>query len=305
MYNICIILKKSRMKNLQKSSSWLSLIIIGLIILIAACQKQIDEVASNSNSKKLSIYLTDDPCNFDSLFVDIRYVEVKIDTSKRHRDDDQHGDDDDDGDDDHHHHDSFGFWDTLSINAGVYNILKLRNGLDTLLASGNIPAGKIRKIRITLGTNNAIVVSGIRKPLTLLAGTNSYVYVKIHKADEDDDIQSQSAIWLDFDVCKSIKQIGGQYYLKPFLKTFSNKKTGRVEGKVFPRAATAFVQIFNAADSGFAIPENDGKYKIRGLKTGVYKIKFYGHNGYFDTTISNITVQRNKETDVQTITLHN
>ena len=293
------------MKKLKKSYAYAGIILLSLAIFIAACQKQVDEPIANSDTKKVSIYLTDDPCNFDSLFVDIRYVEVKIDTSKRHRDDDHHGDDDDDGDDDHHHHDSYGFWDTLSINAGVYNILKLRNGIDTLLASGNIPAGKIRKIRITLGTNNSIVVGGVTKPLTLLAGSNNYVYVKIHKDDEDDDTPTQTAIWLDFDVCKSIKLISGRYYLKPFLKTFSNKKTGKVEGKVFPRAAAPFVQIFNATDSGFAIPENDGKYKIRGLKTGIYKIKFYGHNGYFDTTISNITVQRNRETDVQTITLHN
>lgn len=281
------------------------MILIGLAIFIAACQKQVDESIRNSDTKKVSIYLTDDPCNFDSLFVDIRYVEIKIDTSKKHRDDDDHGDDDDDGDDDHHNHDSYGYWDTLSINAGVYNILKLRNGLDTLLASGNIAAGKIRKIRITLGTNNSIVVGGVTKPLTLLAGTNRYVYVKIHKDDEDDHISTQSTIWLDFDVCKSIKQIGGQYYLKPYLKTFSNKKSGRVEGKILPRAALPFIQIFNATDSGFAIPENDGRYKIRGLKPGVYKIIFYGHNGYFDTTISNINVNRDRETQIQTITLHN
>jgi hypothetical protein len=293
------------MKKIKKGYTYIGIIFLGLVIFIAACQKQVDEPTNSVDSKKLSVYLTDDPCNFDSLFVDIRYVEVKIDTSKKHRDDDQHGDDDDDGDDDHHGHDSYGFWDTLNINAGVYNILKLRNGLDTLLATGNIPAGKIRKIRITLGTNNTIVVGGIRKPLTLLLSSNNYVYVKIHNEDEDDDIQNQSAIWLDFDVCKSIKQINGQYYLKPFLKTFSNKKTGRVEGKVFPRAALPFVQIFNATDSSFAIPENDGRYKIRGLKTGIYKIKFYGHNGYFDSTISNINVQRDRETQVQNITLHN
>jgi Domain of unknown function (DUF4382) len=293
------------MKNVKTTFAWLTLLFIGVAIFIGACQKQLDEPTNNSDTRKLSIFLTDDPCNFDSLFVDIRFVEVKIDTSKRHRDDDHHGDDDDDGDDDHHHHDSFGFWDTLSINAGVYNILKLRNGLDTLLASGNIPAGKIRKIRITLGTNNSIVVGGVSHTLLLLSGTNNYVYVKIHKDDEDDDISNQSAIWLDFDVCKSIRISGGQYFLKPFFKTFAMKKSGRVEGKVLPRVAIPFVKIFNATDSGFALPENDGKYKIRGLKTGVYQITFYGHNGYFDTTISNINVQRGRETDVQTITLHN
>jgi hypothetical protein len=293
------------MKNVKKRSALLAIILIGLVVFIAACQKQVDEPINNLDSKKLSVYLTDDPCNFDSLFVDIRYVEVKIDTSKKHDDDDHYGDNDDDGDDDHHHNDSFGKWDTLRINAGVYNILKLRNGIDTLLGSSNISVGKIRKIRITLGTNNAIVVSGIRKPLALLAGTNNYIYVKIHTEDEDDDIINQSAIWLDFDVCKSIKQIGSQYYLKPFLKTFSMKKFGRIEGKVLPKIAQPFVTIFNTADTATAIPENDGEYKIRGLREGIYKIKFTGTNGYFDTTISNIQIIKNKETDVQTITLHN
>jgi hypothetical protein len=293
------------MKNVKKISAWFGVLLLGLMLFIGACQKQIDESIPNSDTKKISIYLTDDPCNFDSLFVDIRFVEVKIDTSKQHGDDDHHGDNDDDGDDDHQHNDSFGFWDTLAINPGVYNILKLRNGLDTLLASGNIPAGKIRKIRITIGTNNSIVVGGISHPLLLSAGANNYVYVKIHSEDEDDDIPTQSAIWLDFDVCKSVRISGGQYFLKPFLKTFSMKKSGRVEGKVFPRAALPFVEIFNATDTGFAIPESDGKYKIRGLKTGIYKIKFFGHNGYFDSTISNINVQRGGETHVQNITLHN
>jgi Domain of unknown function (DUF4382) len=291
------------MKNVKKSAAWFGALMLSLIILVFSCQKQIDDtVNTNANGKKLSVYLTDDPCNFDSLFIDIKYVEVKIDTSKHH-DDDHHGDNDDDGDDDHHHSDGFGKWDTLSINAGVYNILKLRNGIDTLLASGNIPTGKIRKIRITLGSNNSIVVGGISHTLTLLPGTNNYVYVKIHSEDEDDDVVNQSAIWLDFDVCKSIRVNGGQYFLKPFLKTFSMKKFGRVEGKVFPRAALPFVKIFNATDSGLAIPENDGEYKIRGLREGIYKIKFSGSNGYFDTTISNIQVRKNKETEVQNITL--
>lgn len=292
------------MKNLKKPVRFLVVLILAIIVFFIACQKQIDNINNNTNTKKLSVYLTDDPCQFDSLFVDIRFVEVKIDTSN-HQDDDHHGDNDDDGDDDLHHHDSYGKWDTLSINAGVYNILKLRNGIDTLLGSGNISIGKIRKIRITLGTNNSIVVGGITKPLNLLSGSNKYVYLKIHKEDEDDDNTNQSAIWLDFDVCSSIKIIGGQYFLKPVLKSFSMKKSGRIEGKVLPAIARPIVKIFNPVDSGFAIPENNGKYKIRGLKAGTYKIKFLGFNGYLDTTISNIQVLKDRETEIATITLHN
>lgn len=293
-----------KIKNLKVIIGFTSILIFTVVTFFVSCQKQLDSANNNSSTKKLSVYLTDDPCQFDSLFVDIRFVEVKIDTSN-HQDDDHHGDNDDDGDDDHHHNDSFGKWYTLSIRTGVYNILKLRNGIDTLLATGNIPTGKIRKIRITLGTNNSIVVDRITRPLSLLSGSNNYVYLKIHKEDEDDDNTNQSSIWIDFDVCKSIKIINGQYFLKPFLKSFSMKKSGRIEGKVFPRGATPFVTIFNATDTATAIPEKDGEYKIRGLKEGAYKIKFSGFNGYFDSTISNIQVQKNRETEIPTIYLHN
>ncbi len=292
------------MKGFKNYAALFFFSILGLLLCLNACQKQIDAPANN-DVKKLSIYLTDDPCQYDSVFIDIRNVEVKIDTSKAHEDDDHHGDNDDDGDDDHSHHDAYGKWDTLAIRPGVYNILKLRNGIDTLLATGNISAGKIRKIRITLGTNNSLVKAGVTYSLNLSPGSNNYVYVKIHSEDEDDDIVGQSAIWLDFDVCGSIRFSGNQYYLKPFIKVFSMKKFGKIEGKVFPRIALPFVKIFNNTDSGFAIPENNGEYKIRGLREGTYSIKFKGSNGYLDTTIANIQVRKGKETHITDITLHN
>jgi Domain of unknown function (DUF4382) len=293
------------MKKFKKSIQSISILCLSIIVFFIACQKQIDATSNDQERRKLSVYLTDDPCQYDSVFIDIRFVEVKIDTTRKHDDDDHHGDDDDDMDDDHQHSDSFGKWDTLSIRPGVYNILKLRNGIDTLLATGNIPAGAIRKIRITLGTNNSVVKNGVTYSLSLLAGQTNYVYVKIHKECEDEISVGQTGIWLDFDVCESIKFKNGQYYLKPFLKVFSMKQFGKIEGKVFPRVALPFVKVYNAFDSASAIPENDGKYKIRGLREGVYTIKFIGSNGYFDTTLANIAVRKGKETEVPDITLHN
>jgi hypothetical protein len=173
------------------------------------------------------------------------------------------------------------------------------------LATGNIPAGKIRKIRITLGTNNSVVTGGVTHSLNLLAGITNYVYIKIHKEHEDEIGVAHSAIWIDFDVCASIIFRNGQYYLKPFLKVFSKKQFGEIEGKVFPRAALPFVKIFNSIDSASAIPEMDGRYKIRGLREGLYTIKFIGSNGYFDSSLTNIQVRKGQETEVPTITLHN
>ncbi len=277
---------------------------LSLALVVNACQKQANSQKNAKSSRQLSVYLTDDPCQFDSVFIDIRYVEVKLDTNTQHMDDDQFGDNDGDNDDDHQHQDQYGKWDTLTIRQGVYNILKLQNGIDTLLGTANIPPSKIRKIRLTLGTNNSLVKNGIRYPLNLLPGTSNYVYVKIHEEDEDDHTPVQTSIWVDFDVCESIKFINGQYFLKPILKPFGMNNFGKIEGKVLPNAAHAFVTATNSSNSASAIPKNDGEYKIQGLKPGTYSVTFKGSAGYRDTTVSNVQVQKGQETHIPTITLH-
>ncbi len=291
------------MKILKNPISWTVMSILTVSLLITSCQKQAAPANNPTSAKHLSVYLTDDPCQYDSVFIDISYVEVKIDTNSAHMNDDHYGDNDDDRNDDHQHHDQYGNWDTLTIRPGIYNVLRLRNGIDTLLAAGNLPAGKIRKIRLTLGTHNSLVKAGVTYPLNLWPGTNNYVYLKIHNEDEDEVAAGQSAIWMDFNVCQSIRVSNGQYYLKPFLKPFSMQQFGRIEGKVFPHDALPFVNAFNATDSASAKPEDEGEYKIMGLKEGVYSVSFKGSNGYRDTTISNIQVQRGKETHIPDITL--
>jgi hypothetical protein len=297
-------LKIQSMKSTKKLFFGLSILAVSLSLIISSCQKQATGVNNPANAKQLSLYLTDAPCQYDSVFIDIRYVEVKIDTSAGHMNDDHFGDDDNDMDDDHQHHDQYGKWDTLAISPGIYNILKLRNGVDTLLGTANLPAGKIRKIRLTLGTSNTLVKAGVTYPLNLLAGINNYVYVKIHKEDEDEITPVQSSIWIDFNVCESIKLIGGEYFLKPVLKPFGMKNFGKIEGIVLPNEAQAFVSASNGTDSASAMPENNGEYKIRGLKEGTYNLTFKGSAGYSDTTILNIQVQNGKETHIPTVTLH-
>lgn len=292
------------MKKLKLSNAlFFSFLLMVTLFIINACKKENSATAEN-NSKKLSVFLTDHPCNFDSFFVDIRYVEVKIDTSREHMMDDHYGDHDMDDDDDHHNHDSYGYWDTLAISPGVYNVMDLRNGVDTLLGTVNLPAGAIRKIRITLGTDSRVVAAGVSYPLSLLPGRSNYVYVKIDNEDEDDDHRGNSSIWLDFNVCESVVMHNGMYYLKPFIIPFGQHSTGSIEGKVAPPDAKAVIKAYNSTDSAMAIPEeHDGEFKIRGLKAGVYSLSFTSPNGYRDTTIQNITVRAGAETKIPLVTL--
>ncbi len=286
---------------MKNSFKLLSLIFICSVVFFISCKKS--DSPANTNNKNLTVFLTDDPSQYDSVLVDIRFVEVKVDTSKDHESDDHFGDNDKDDDDDHVHHDQFGKWDTLSIVPGVYNLAALRNGVNMTLGTANI-SGKVRKIRITLGSNNSVYKAGVKYPLSLFPGTNNYLYVKIHEEDEDNDNNNvNKSIWIDFDLSRSVIEQNGQFYLKPILKPFSKKHFGSIKGKVFPQDAHAVVNASNSQDVGNAIPEKSGEYEIQGLREGTYAVTFHSFNGYRDTTINNVVVHSGSKVELPNITL--
>jgi hypothetical protein len=229
-------------------------------------------------------------------------VEVKIDEDLNH--DSHFADNDIDSDDDKTDHDQYGKWDTLSIRPGVYNIMNFRNGIDTLLAAGKIPLGRIEKIRLTLGTNNSVVVSNESHPLLLSPGKNNYVYVKIEENDLDETPSGQVGLWIDFDLSASIEENQGVYFLQPCIKAFGMEQFGRIQGNVLPKDAHSLVKVYNGKDTSTAIPDNgSGDFKIRGLKEGSYSVLIKASNGYRDTTINNVQVLRGKETQLPDVIL--
>ena len=290
------------MKSKKSLFRSLSIVLIVSTLIITACKKDSAPASPATGTQKLSVYLTDDPAMYDSVLTDIKYVEVKLDTDEAHKNDDHFGDNDHDKDNDHKDKDEFGKWDTLNITPGIYNLSKLRNGIDTLLGTASIN-GTIRKIRITLGTNNSISVAGVIYPLNLLPGVNNYLYVKINNRHHQETASGQIALWIDFDISRSIIMANGQYYLKPVLRPFCDNNFASLKGKVLPSAATPLVTVYNATDTANGIPREDGDFKIRGLREGNYSILFKGFNGYHDTTITNIQVKNGEEKTMPTVTL--
>lgn len=275
--------------------------IVFAAFMLAACQKS---GMSNQESKQLSVYLTDHPGEFENVFVQINKVEAKVDTSaKRHEDDhgDRPGDFDQDGDDHQKgKHDEFGTWQELSFRAGSYDVLSLRNGVDTLLASGTIN-GTIRKIRLTVGEVK-VVKNGVTYPVQLLLDQNNYIYIHMRKEHVRDSSDSKK-VWLDFDIARSIVEVNGAFYLRPVLKPFHDLTSGQVSGNVLPLDAKATVKLFNNTDTASAIPAKDGRFKIRALNEGIYTVSVTSANGYKEATLTNITVSKGRETRIPTITL--
>lgn len=165
----------------------LAILAITAVSLIA-CQKENN--SDNNGSTTLKVRLTDAPVAADSVNVDIRQVRVNF------------------------RNDSTG-WVNLNTNAGIYDLLGLQNGVDTLLATGTIPSNSVQEIRLVLGSANSIVVNGVSYPLTIPSGSESGLKLKINK-QLNGPIDS---LLIDFDAALSIHQAGpNNYMLKPVLK---------------------------------------------------------------------------------------
>ena len=270
------------MKNKNLLGLFAIVTAISALVMIS-CKKELsaDNNAVPAGKSQIQVMLTDDPSQFfDSIFIDIRRVEIKVE-------------------------DSAGVerWDTLSIRAGVYNILNFRNGLDTLLGTGFIPNGRVEKVRITLGSNNYVMYKGVTTPLVIPAGHNIITISVDDDVDHLDDHHKR--LWLDFDGLGSIEFHNGKLELKLHLSHFSHHNSGELEGKIKPSAALPVViKAIAGTDTLTAIPEHEGEFKIRGIKTSTVKLIITASNGYKDSVINNIQIRNGDHTDIGTIVLH-
>jgi hypothetical protein len=155
-----------------------------LMVTLFACQKE------NSDTTHLRINMTDNPYNATEVNVDIEEILVNM------------------------RNDSSG-WTSLNTNVGIYNLLGLQNGVDTLVAAGSVPTGVLREIRFVLGDSNSIVINNVTYPLTIPSGSESGLKLKINKSLT----AGMDSLLIDFDAALSIHQTGtGAYQLKPVLK---------------------------------------------------------------------------------------
>jgi hypothetical protein len=290
-------------------SVWLTALVgITAVLTIVACNKN-NSSGSNPNIPKgksqLSVYMMDDPITYDSVFIDIRQIAVEIDTASKQTD----ADEDDEWNDDfcgrgRDSHDKSVIWDTLNITPGVYNLLALRNGTDTLLTSSLITTGKILKVRITLGNDNKIYTDSTTSYPLEVFGPNPFFTINVRRDDVASVTNNELKLWLDFNLSHSIFFWNGEFLLRPNIVVFNDQMMAKLEGTVLPEGAGALVEAINGGDTLYAIPWDEGNYQFRNVPTGSWSLTFKGDNGYQDTTITNIVVDSMNVVHVPTVTLH-
>src|SRR6188508_3750839 len=166
--------KKQNMKTRLVISA-LILTLVSLTVL-NSCKK--DET-SNGNAR-LQIYLTDAPGDYEAVYIDVKDVQINVtgDTAN-------------------------GWQSMQGVNATVYDLLRLVNDDDTILADAQIPSGRLHQIRLVLGTENYVKIEGTSQLIKLETPSAQQSGLKLNvQYDVTDD--RLYTILLDFDVAKSI-----------------------------------------------------------------------------------------------------
>lgn len=280
---------------------------LAVILFFAACSKNNSSSSSNipPGKSKMSVYITDGPISFYKVLVDIRQIAILIDTATQ-----QNANDDPDEWNDNFCGRGRGpnnkslIWDTLSITPGVYDLLQLRNGVDTLLGSGTYPSGKVIKLKITLGSDNTLFTDSVTSYPLEVFGFNPYFIVNVSRENVYGVSNNDFKLWLDFNLQRSIFFWSGTYYLKPYLVAFNKIRLSKIEGFVLPPGASPLLEAYNSSDTFYAVPGWAGNYAFIGVTAGTYTLSVLGHHGYNDTTLTNIVVDSSSVTKVPTITLH-
>lgn len=257
------------------------------LLFAIACSKDSGNVEGPDPAKQsatLAIRLTDAPpsTQIEEILIDIQELKINFST-------------------DFNSSPSIENWQTITIKKGVYDLLQFRNGIDTLISKINLPIGKVHQIRMVLGTQNKIKTGGVYYDLTTPSVNESGLKFNVN-AELKEGIEYK--LWIDFDASRSIVQTGnGKFILKPVIRTFNDALTGSIKGVVNPKEAITDLLAIKGTDTLGALTSNDGKFLIRGVAQGDYKVILKPRANYQTVTIENKTVVNGSVTDLGTINL--
>ena len=245
------------------------------LVLVAAVLVACD----SNNTAHLEVRLTDSPGEYDAVNIDIRGIEINAEEGN-----------------------VTSGWKTIEVEDGIYNLLELTNGNDTLLSSIELPAGKVAQLRLVLGDNNSVVVDGNEIPLTTPSASESGLKLNVH-AELTEGITYK--ILLDFDAARSVVRTGnGGYNLKPVIRMITEPTTGAIKGVVEPIESLPAVFAIAAGDTlATSYADENGKFLLKGVPAGTYTVSFDSKEGFIDLDKTSVTVTTGTATDLGTIVL--
>ena len=223
-----------------------------MLFFIAGCEKEDIVPQTNTRTGIIAVKMTDSPAKYAALDVEITSVEIYSQPSG---------------------------WVILAKAPRIISVLKLTNGANVALTRQNeIKVGHYTRLKINFGNLNKL---GLNENDDFAQAGPKMVNLQFlgEKAiivDIDVVVKpmAYSEILLDFQAAQSIIKTRGVYFLKPVISVITNPRTG-VMGDLEANAylgITGSIFAVHGHDTISTYTNNEGKFILRGMKEGVYKI---------------------------------
>lgn len=262
--------------EIMRKLSLLSLV-VGFLFVAVSCDSDKD------GTGRIVVRLTDNPGDYEAVNVDIQDIQVKATEAEGEN----------------------GWVSLNNVNKGVYNLLELTNGSETVLTNSEYPSGRIAHIRLILGNNNSVVVNGTSHPLNTPSAQQTGLKLLLN-ADLTSGITY--SVLLDFDAARSVVRLGnGGYLLKPVIHVVAEAQDGAIEGVIEPNNVKTAIFVLSGADTLRSAYSNatSGQFFVGGLPSGTFKVTFEPgeESGYESKVVDNVSVSIGQVKQLGTITL--
>ncbi len=264
---------KSTIKNL----------LLGTMIIVLAASCNFNDQPPLGNAK-LNVYLVDAPATFDEVWVEVLAVNILMKGESEENE---------------------AAW--ININQQSenqkINLLTLVGNNESFLGQAEIPAGEISHIRLVLGGDNYFVVDGMKTELKTPSAQQSGLKLKVDKQLLPD---TEYDLTLDFDAGKSIVKAGnsGQFNLKPVIRVIA-EESASIQGIILPLDANPMVLGITGSDTVSTFTDENGYFKLRGLKGGNYIVVMNPKSKYERLVISPVVTEMTKTKTLDPVILQN
>jgi hypothetical protein len=242
---------------------------IVLLMTMNACNK-------STTNYPMNVKMTDGPGPYSAVNIDLQQVEVITNDSAKI---------------------------LINVKAGIYNLLDLTNGLDTLIATASMTNPNISQIRLILGANNTVVLNGVTYPLSTPSADQSGLKVQVRQTLL---AGVENVVLIDFDADKSIVETGNNTFkLKPVIRTVEVNITGSIKGNITPVGSLAIVTAVSSAGLSYSsyVSKFNGEFKLSGIPPGVYTVTITPTLPLAPVIKTNVVVTTGVSTSVGTIIL--
>ena len=167
---------------------------------------------------------------------------------------------------------------TESAAPPTFDLLQLVNGVEGVLAIGDLTEGRYTQVRIII-QSATLTINGVTDPLTIPSGEETGIKL-VGPFAVTSGLDTELTV--DFDAGRSIRQTATGYQLSPTFRVVQDDLVGKISGTVLPVGIGALVAAYeegsdrsnadNIITSTF-VDEASGEYVLQGLEEGSYDLE--------------------------------